>query len=83
MVYRPVDCCFNAIFETDIKLDNVLINYGNDITRFSRVALEDCDDVYRFNLNVGSLERSHMINAAIYRSPETQLNLRWGSSIDI
>ena len=67
-------------FEIDIKPDNVLIDYGNDATRFSRVALGDCGDVHRFNPN---LEESHVISAAIFRSPEAQLNLRWGPPTDI
>jgi len=83
MVYHTANCCSNAIFEIDFKPDNVLINYGNDATRFSRVALGDCGDVYRFNPNAGSLEESHVISAAIFRSPEAQLNLRWGPPTDI
>jgi casein kinase II subunit alpha len=39
--------------------------------------------VYRFNPNAGPLEESHVISAAIFRSPETQLNLRWGPPTDI
>ena len=68
---------------TDVKPDNVLINYGSDATRFSRVALGDCGDAYRFNPNAGPLEESHVISAAIFRSPEAQLNLRWGPPTDI
>ena len=83
MVYRPANCCSNAIFELDVKPDNVLINYGSGTTRFSRVALGDCGDVCRFNPNEGPLEKSHVISAAIYRSPEAQLNLRWGPPTDI
>ncbi len=83
MVYHTANCCSNATFETDIKPDNVLINYSNDATRFSRVALGDCGDVYRFNPNAGPLEESHVISAAIFRSPEAQLNLRWGPPTDI
>ncbi|KAL9040648.1 MAG: hypothetical protein Q9180_001784 [Flavoplaca navasiana] len=73
----------NGFVHTDVKPDNVLINYGNGTTRFSRVALGDCGDVYRFNPNAGPLEKSHVISAAIYRSPEAQLNLRWGPPTDI
>ncbi|KAI4267209.1 MAG: hypothetical protein LQ337_008457, partial [Flavoplaca oasis] len=73
----------NGFVHTDVKPDNVLINYGNGKTRFNRVALGDCGDVYRFNPNAGPLEESHVISAAIYRSPEAQLNLRWGPPTDI
>ena len=82
MGYRSANCWFNAIFELDVKPDNVLINYGK-ATRFSRVALGDCGDVYRFNPNAGPLQKSHVISAAIFRSPEAQLNLRWGPPTDI
>lgn len=62
-------------FKIDLKPDNVLSNYGNNVTRFSRVTLGDP--------NAGPLEESHVISAAIFRSPEVQLNLRWGPPTDI
>ncbi|KAL8708126.1 MAG: hypothetical protein Q9220_006980 [cf. Caloplaca sp. 1 TL-2023] len=68
---------------TDVKPDNVFINYGDDNTRFSKVALGDCGDAYRFDPNAGPLEEGHVISAAIFRSPEAQLNLRWGPPTDI
>lgn len=80
---HAVDLLSNVKVDTDVKPDNVLINYGNDGTRFSRVALGDCGDVYRFNPNADSLEDGHAISAAIFRSPEAQLNLRWGPPTDI
>ena len=80
---HAANCCSNAAFDTDIKPDNVLVNYGNDGTRFSRVALGDCGDVYRFNSTPDSLKEGHTISAAIFRSPEAQLNLRWGPPTDI
>lgn len=33
--------CSNATSNIDVKPDNVLINYGKDSSRFSRVALGD------------------------------------------
>ncbi len=71
------------LFDADVKPDNVLINYGNDTTRFSRVALGDCGDVCRINPNADPLEKIHVISAAILRSPEAHLNLRWGPPTDI
>lgn len=71
------------MFQTDVKPDNVLVNYGNEATRFSRVALGDCGDVCRLNKNAGPLEKSHVMSTAIFRSPEAQLNLRWGPPTDI
>ena len=83
MVYHTFNCYLNAIFEIDVKPDSILINYGSDATRFSRVALGNCGDVHRFNPNADPLEESHVISAAIFRSPEAQLNLRWGPPTDI
>lgn len=80
MVHQSANCCSNAILETDVKPDNVLVNYGDGATRFSRVALGDCGDVYRFD---PMAERTHVIGAAIFRTPEEQLNLRWGQPTDI
>ena len=71
------------VFDVDVKPDNILINYGNGMTRFSRVVLGDCRDVYRLGADVNALEEGHTISAAIFRSPEAQLNLRWGSPTDI
>ncbi|KAI4143049.1 MAG: hypothetical protein L6R39_004722 [Caloplaca ligustica] len=68
---------------TDVKPDNILVNYGDNKTRFSRVALGDCGDVYRFDVNANPFEEGHTISAAIFRSPEAQLNLRWGPPTDI
>ena len=81
--YHILKYCSNMTFDTDVKPDNVLINYGSETTRFSRVTLGDCGDVYRFNPNADPLEESHVISAAIFRSPEAQLNLRWGPPTDI
>ncbi|KAK3169422.1 hypothetical protein OEA41_008805 [Lepraria neglecta] len=67
---------------TDIKPDNVLVNYGNDAARFSEVQLGDCGDVCRVDPNAGPLE-GHIIGAAVFRSPEAMLNLRWGTPTDI
>ena len=44
MIYHTANCGHNAIFDADVKPDNVLIKYGNDAIRFSRVALRDCGD---------------------------------------
>jgi casein kinase II subunit alpha len=72
---------------TDVKPDNVLVNYGSGPARFSDVALGDCGDVFRVDLNADprnmAKEDGHIIGAAIYRSPEAMLNLRWGTATDI
>ncbi|KAL8719242.1 MAG: hypothetical protein Q9225_003727 [Loekoesia sp. 1 TL-2023] len=69
--------------DKDVKPDNVLINYSNDATRFSKVALGDCGDVYQFHSNEGPVEGSHVIGAALLRGPEAQLNLKWGPPADV
>lgn len=77
-------CCYpNAQIAVDIKPDNLLVNYDSNSSRFSRIALGDCGDVYRGESTAGPPEGSHVISAAIFRSPEAQLNLRWGPPTDI
>lgn len=71
------------MFGTDVKPDNILVNHGDGATRFSRVALGDCGDVYPHDPTAGPLKECHVIGAAIFRSPEAQLNLRWGPPTDI
>lgn len=75
-----VATCPNSI--TDIKPNNVLVNYGCDSARFSEVQLGDCGDTYMVDPNADPLE-GHVIGAAIFRSPEAMLNLRWGTPTDI
>ncbi|KAF1841374.1 kinase-like protein [Cucurbitaria berberidis CBS 394.84] len=68
---------------TDIKPDNILVNYGNETDRFSDVELGDCADAYRVDPNADPFEVGHLIGAAIFRSPEANLQLRWGTATDI
>lgn len=69
----------------DIKPDNILVNYGIETSRFADVQLADFGDVTRIDpeeyLKVG-MEGPHM-GAAIFRSPEAMMKLRWGQSTDI
>lgn len=74
---------FNDNDVTDIKPDNVLVNYGDNSARLSEVQLGDCGDAYRFNPKPNPFEEGHVIGAAIFRSPEAMLNLRWGPPTDI
>lgn len=67
----------------DVKPDNILVNYGDGPTRFSEVKLGDCGDTYRVDPNADPKEDGHIIGAAIFRSPEAMLNLRWGTPTDI
>lgn len=68
----------------DIKPNNILANYGDDGgNRFSEVELGDCEDIYRVDPNADVFEEGHIIGAAIFRSPEANLQLRWGTPTDI
>jgi len=70
---------------TDIKPDNILVNYGTRSSRFLDVQLADFGDVTRIDpkdyLQVG-IDGPHM-GAAIFRSPEAMMQLRWGQATDI
>ncbi|KAJ9296019.1 hypothetical protein DTO271G3_5594 [Paecilomyces variotii] len=73
---------------TDIKPDNILVNYGKGLLRFSSVQLGDCGHACR-DTPIGSTDpyhgprNRHTIGAALYRSPEAMLNLPWDTSTDI
>lgn len=88
-VARGVLEALNVIHEagyvhTDIKPNNILANYGDDGgNRFSEVELGDCEDIYRVDPNADVFEEGHIIGAAIFRSPEANLQLRWGTPTDI
>ncbi len=66
----------------DIKPDNILVNYGPDSARFSEVQLGDCGDTCMVDPNADPLQ-GPVIGAAIFRSPEAMLNLRWKAPTDI
>ena len=59
------------------------MSYGNGTNRFSQVQLGDCADAYRVDPNADPFEVGHLIGAAIFRSPEANLQLRWGTATDI
>jgi casein kinase II subunit alpha len=70
---------------TDIKPNNILVNYGSGPLRFDDIQLADFGDVSRTDpkdyLTVGL--DGPLIGAAIFRSPEAMLQLRWGPSTAI
>jgi serine/threonine protein kinase len=67
---------------TDIKLSNVLVNYGKDANnRFADVKLCDLESTVKDDCEY-ALEGAP-IGTAIFRSPEAQLNMRWGTPTDI
>lgn len=68
---------------TDIKPDNILVNYGTAPDRFSEVQLGDCGEAIIVDPKASPFEEGHVIGAAIFRSPEAMLNLRWRTPTDI
>ncbi|KAF2691767.1 hypothetical protein K458DRAFT_473477 [Lentithecium fluviatile CBS 122367] len=66
---------------TDVRPVNILVNYDNGTNRFSEVELGDCADAYCVDPNADTFEKGHVIGAAIFRSPEANLPLRWGTAI--
>ena len=80
-----LDTVIDIIF-IDIKPDNILVDYDTTSSRrFTDVQLADFGDVTRIDpkdyLKVG-MDGPHM-GAAIFRSPEAMMQLRWGQSTDI
>ena len=69
----------------DVKPDNILVNYNssNGPARFSKIQLGDCGDTSLVGPHVDIHENGHIIGAAMFRSPEAMLNLRWGTATDI
>jgi len=71
----------------DIKPNNILVNYSAELSdlRFTDAQLADFGDICRVEprdyLKIG-IPGPH-IGAAIFRSPEAMLELRWGHSTDI
>ncbi|PGH11507.1 hypothetical protein AJ80_07073 [Polytolypa hystricis UAMH7299] len=61
---------------TDVKPDNIFVNYGTGSDRFMEVELGDYGDVYHIDPNVNQEEDGHIIGATIFRSPEAMMNLR-------
>ncbi|MCJ1258387.1 hypothetical protein MMC24_006220 [Lignoscripta atroalba] len=68
---------------TDVKPDNILVNYGTAPDRFSEVQLGDCGDAFIVDPKASPFDEGHVIGAAIFHSPEAMLNLRWRAPTDI
>lgn len=72
---------------TDTKPDNILVNYNGEggVVRIKDVELSDSGDTCRIDpkehMNPGVF--GEPIGAAIFRSPEALLSLRWGAPTDI
>ena len=67
---------------TDIKPDNILVDYGHDHdSRFCKVQLANCGDCIRAK-DVQDFTK-HLIGADFFRSPEALLLQRWDTPTDI
>lgn len=71
----------NARLYVDVKLDNVLVNFGEGETRFADVRLADCGGTVSADSKWA--KEGHTIGAPIWRSPEALLGLSWGTLTDI
>jgi len=61
---------------TDVKRDNVLVNYGYGRARFTDVQLADCENTV--DVDWKFCKDRDLIGAPYWRSPEAQLGLQWG-----
>ncbi|KAH8157517.1 hypothetical protein CIB48_g10732 [Xylaria polymorpha] len=82
-IRRPENMAAALKIGQHVKPDNILVNYGDGTNRFSEVELGDCADAYSVDPNADPFEEGHVIGAAIFRSPEANLQLRWGTATDI
>ena len=89
-MYTQVWCCHsfvnnigssNHTWTADIKPDNVLVNYQQGDLRFADVELADCGSAVRVD-SMFAKDRD-IIGAPIWRSPEAQLQIGWGTPTDI
>ncbi|KAJ0161526.1 Serine/threonine-protein kinase US3 -like protein [Colletotrichum tanaceti] len=71
----------DGMVHTDVKLDNVFVNYGQSNQRFSEVQLGDCGGAVHKDSNFA--REGHFIGAAFTRSPEAMLQLSWGTPTDV
>jgi serine/threonine protein kinase len=66
---------------TDIKPDNILVNYGQGDVRFTDIQVADCGSTV--SSDSAYAEDGDLIGAPIWRSPEAQLRIGWGTPTDI
>lgn len=65
----------------DVKPSNVLVNYGQGKSRFTAVQLADFGSTVHENSI--HAQRGDPIGTPIFRSPEAQLEMKWGTATDI
>ncbi|KAJ9244965.1 hypothetical protein DTO169E5_1346 [Paecilomyces variotii] len=71
----------DGFVHTDIKPDNILINYGQGHERFTNIQIADCGSTVHWDSPYA--KDCDLIGAPIWRSPEAQLRIRWDISTDI
>ena len=71
----------DGMVHTDVKLDNVFVNYGQGSRRFSDIQLGDCGGVVSRDSKFA--KEGHVIGAAAFRGPEATVQLPWGTATDI
>ncbi|KAI1422302.1 kinase-like domain-containing protein [Xylaria sp. FL1777] len=71
----------DGLVHTDVKLDNVFVNYGQGDQRFSEIQFGDFGGVVSQDSNIA--KEGRLIGAAFTRSPEAMLQLSWGTPTDV
>ncbi|TVY73142.1 Serine/threonine-protein kinase STE20 [Lachnellula suecica] len=71
----------DKIVHTDIKLDNIFVNFGKDGQRFSEIQLGDFGGAVSEASSFAKDGR--IIGAGYTRSPEAALQISWGTPTDI
>ncbi|GIK04033.1 hypothetical protein Aspvir_008108 [Aspergillus viridinutans] len=66
---------------TDIKPDNILVNYGQGDVRFTDVQVADCGSTVPSDSAYA--KDGDLIGSPIWRSPEAQLRIGWGTPTDM
>lgn len=69
------------LYFTDIKPDNILVNYGQGDIRFTDVQFADCESTVP--ADSAYAKDGDLIGAPIWRSPEAHLRIPWGTQTDI
>ncbi|EGS17660.1 uncharacterized protein CTHT_0070000 [Thermochaetoides thermophila DSM 1495] len=71
----------DGMVHTDVKLDNIFVNYGEDGKRFSEIQLGDCGGVVHKDSHFA--REGHLIGGSTSRSPEALFQLHWGTPTDV
>ncbi|EGP89626.1 uncharacterized protein MYCGRDRAFT_37854 [Zymoseptoria tritici IPO323] len=72
-----------GIAHTDIKPDNILLNFDSEGSRVVEAKLGDCGDAWDVGFDSNPQGTRHAIGAAIFRSPEALFGLKWSTPTDI